>query len=86
MLDGLFARAQMLPWAPCIIIIDEIEVLVPNRLGGGDKKDQDTSGLIKFLSRFGGANPVSNLYVVGATNLLSDIDPAMKRCVGPVET
>lgn len=63
--------------APCIMFIDEIDVLTKSRADG-----KDSAGAGKVLTvilQQMDALRDSEVYVVGATNLLSHIDPAVSR-------
>lgn len=64
--------------APCIVAFDEIESLVPKR------STEDSSGVSQrvtsqFLSEFSGLEELKGVVVIGTTNRLDLIDPALLR-------
>ena len=68
---------------PCIIFIDEFEVVVPNRekigMDGGNTEYQSTVN--QFLSELDGFNEDSTdtVHIIAATNYIENIDPAVIR-------
>ena len=79
MIRDLFKRAKQL--APCIIFFDEIDALVPQRssgtgAGGSQERDRVINQLLATLD---GMDPISGVYVIGATNRPDAIDPALLR-------
>jgi hypothetical protein len=75
---AMFTRANHLPHLPVLLMIDEVEALVPdrNQLKGGDHAANVVNTVI---ARFGGGGDVKNLIIVSATNYLARLDPAFKR-------
>jgi transitional endoplasmic reticulum ATPase len=64
--------------APCIIFFDEIDALIPSR------SSYDSSGvgnrvLAQFLAEFDGVEELRNVLVLGATNRIDLLDPAVLR-------
>lgn len=68
------ARSQ----SPCILFIDEIDIVAPSRGEGGDDKfTQEVVGqLLQEMDGF--AKRSGRLFVMAATNSLESIDPAIK--------
>lgn len=77
MIKDLFSKARK--YAPCIIFIDEIDMLGLNR--GADRANSlaHRESLNAFLSAMDGFNQYEGVTVVAATNRLDDLDPAMMR-------
>lgn len=71
-IDRLFIRARKL--APCIVFIDEIDI-IGSRLGGMGK----TSAIAKLLAEMDGFQKNDAILVIGATNSINSIDPALLR-------
>ncbi|MBC7462151.1 MAG: AAA family ATPase, partial [Thermoleophilia bacterium] len=74
----LFAEARKN--SPAIIFIDEMDAIGGARTGGGDggtrEKDQTLNQLLVELDGFGGDDQV---VIIGATNRLETLDPALLR-------
>ncbi|MCW2971771.1 MAG: ATP-dependent metallopeptidase FtsH/Yme1/Tma family protein [Thermoleophilia bacterium] len=74
----LFAEARKN--SPAIIFIDEMDAIGGARTGGGDggsrEKDQTLNQLLVELDGFGGEDQV---VIIGATNRLETLDPALLR-------
>jgi len=71
-----FAREK----SPTIIFIDEIDSIGSFRMDvstGGDREVQRT--LMQLLSEIDGFNPLENVKIIGATNRIDIIDPALLR-------
>ena len=67
---------------PCILLIDEIDSLVGSRDGGDDGTSKAMQLVTtSFLTEVGEllADPLSRVFLVGATNRAWEIDDAMKR-------
>jgi len=71
----LFADAKAM--APCMLFLDEIEALVPNRSGGGIDFHYQAE-VNEFLVHLNESQK-NRILVVGATNLPDHIDPAVRR-------
>src|ERR1017187_1552108 len=71
----LFADAKAS--APCMLFLDEIEALVPNRSGGGMGHHYQAE-VNEFLVHLNECEK-NKILVVGATNLPDLIDPAVRR-------
>jgi len=79
-LNAIADRARLVPWDTCVILIDEIDSLVPDRESQKNQQGSNNNDLIGvFLSLMDGAKVVKNLKVIGTTNLLNSIDAAMRR-------
>ena len=71
----LFAKARKS--APCIIFIDEIDSIGSKRVGGENGEDRKTINAL--LTEMDGFNESDNIIVIGATNRIEDLDPALMR-------
>jgi len=71
----VFARARAS--APCILFIDEIDSVAPKR--GGEQADKLTNEIVnQMLQEMDGARQhTQEVFVLGATNLPEQIDPAI---------
>lgn len=65
--------------SPCIIFFDEIDALVPTRSGGSTESHVAERVLSQFLAEFDGIEELSGVLVLGATNRLDMLDPAVLR-------
>ncbi len=64
--------------APCIVFFDEIDSLVPKR--GGDSDSHVTERVVsQFLAELDGIEELKGVVVLGATNRLDIVDPALLR-------
>lgn len=63
--------------APCIIFIDEIDCLGRRRNGGSNSENNQT--LNALLQKMDGLGNKSGIFVIGATNRISDLDQALLR-------
>ncbi|HBP6530829.1 TPA: AAA family ATPase [Pseudomonas aeruginosa] len=65
--------------APCIVFIDEIDGIGARRQGG-DSVDAENNRIInRFLVEMDGFDNSKGVYIIGATNFGSSLDPAMMR-------
>ena len=64
--------------APCIVFFDEIDALIPVRGGGGDSHVSERV-LSQFLAELDGVEELKNVLVLGTTNRIDLLDPAMLR-------
>ena len=65
--------------APCIIFFDEIDSLVPSRGGGTADSHVSERVLSQFLAELDGVEELKGVLVLGATNRVDLVDPAMLR-------
>jgi transitional endoplasmic reticulum ATPase len=65
--------------APCIIFLDETEALLPARGMGGSDSHVSERVLSQFLAELDGIEELKGVLVLGATNRLDLIDPAVLR-------
>nr|WP_279306689.1 ATP-dependent zinc metalloprotease FtsH [Microvirga solisilvae] len=66
--------------APCLIFIDEIDAIGRKRGGGGSAADREfESTLNQLLVEMDGFNTSSGVIVIGATNRVDVLDPALLR-------
>jgi len=65
--------------APCIIFLDETEALLPARGTGGADSHVSDRVLSQFLAELDGIEELKGVFVLGATNRLDLLDPAVLR-------
>jgi transitional endoplasmic reticulum ATPase len=65
--------------APCIIFLDETEALLPARGTGGFDSHVSERVLSQFLAELDGIEELKGVLVLGATNRLDLMDPAVLR-------
>jgi cell division protease FtsH len=64
--------------APAIVFIDELDAVGMKRMGGGLHREQDQT-LNQLLVELDGFGDRDNVIVMGASNRLQDLDPALLR-------
>lgn len=74
-LRNIFRKARQS--APCIIFIDEIDSFTPKREGNINNVDHKVVG--QLLALMDGLESRGDVIVIGATNRIDDIDPALRR-------
>ena len=65
--------------APCIVFFDEIDAIVPARGSGVTDSHVAERVVSQFLSELDGVEELSNVLILGATNRLDIVDPALLR-------
>jgi transitional endoplasmic reticulum ATPase len=65
--------------APCIVFFDEIDALLPTRSSGNSDSHVSERVLSQFLADFDGIEELKGVLVLGATNRLDILDPAVLR-------
>ncbi len=65
--------------SPCIMFFDEIDALVPARGGGSSDSHVSERVLSQFLAEMDGIEELKGVLVLGATNRLDILDPAILR-------
>jgi len=65
--------------SPCIIFFDEIDALVPARGGGSTESHVAARVLSQVLAELDGIEELKGVLVLGATNRLDMLDPAVLR-------
>ena len=75
---SMYKKAQSLK--PCIVFIDEIDVLGSKRVGGGDggQRESDQT-LVALLERMDGMGTEDGILFIGATNRIEILDKALTR-------
>nr|WP_297347141.1 CDC48 family AAA ATPase [uncultured Glaciecola sp.] len=73
----LFLKARQA--APCIIFLDEVDSVVPARGEGSTDSRVAERVLSQFLTEMDGLEELNGVFVMGATNRVDLIDPAMLR-------
>ena len=80
-IKALFDEAKILVETkkqPCIIFFDELEALFKKR--SSEQSETSSRVLTEFLNRMGGATSnLKNVLLIGATNLINQIDEAVLR-------
>jgi cell division protease FtsH len=75
---SLFAYARKN--TPCVIFIDEFDAIGSKRSEGGDVISKESNGTLnQLLVQMDGFDDNSGILVVGATNMVDQLDPAVKR-------
>ncbi|ELZ20276.1 holliday junction DNA helicase [Halosimplex carlsbadense 2-9-1] len=64
--------------APCLLFIDEIDGIAGDRGGGADMNSSEQQLVNQLLTELESLDD-HDVVVVGATNLLEDVDPAIRR-------
>jgi len=65
--------------APCIVFFDEIDALIPTRGGASSDSHVSERVLSQFLAEFDGIEELKGVLVLGATNRMDILDPAVLR-------
>jgi len=74
----IFKKARQA--APCIVFFDEIDAMMPTRGGeGADSSGVTDRVLSQFLVEMDGVEDLKGVMVLGATNRLDRLDPALLR-------
>jgi transitional endoplasmic reticulum ATPase len=73
----IFRKARQA--APCIIFFDEIDALMPARGGAVSDTPVTDRVLSQFLAELDGVEEIKGVLVLGATNRLDRLDPAILR-------
>jgi len=72
----IFRKARLA--APCIIFLDEVDALVPRR--GGSSDSRVTENVVsQILTEIDGLEELHDVLIIGATNRLDIVDPAVLR-------
>ncbi|MBI3078574.1 MAG: CDC48 family AAA ATPase [Deltaproteobacteria bacterium] len=72
----VFKRAKQA--APCLVFFDEIDALAPVRAGSGDARVSERI-VSQLLTELDGIEELRGVVVLGATNRLDMVDPALLR-------
>ncbi|MFQ6120409.1 MAG: AAA family ATPase, partial [Methanosarcinales archaeon] len=64
---------------PCIICIDEIDSIAPSRSGDAHDSGVSNSIVTQLLTLIDGLEEMDGIFVIGTTNRIELIDPALKR-------
>jgi len=73
----IFRKARQA--APCIVFLDEIDAIVPRR-GIGSSDSHVTENVVsQILTEIDGLEELHNVLIIGATNRLDIVDPAILR-------
>jgi transitional endoplasmic reticulum ATPase len=73
----MFRKAKQA--APCIIFFDEIDAMVPARNAGGSDAHVAERVLSQFLTELDGVEELKGVLLLGATNRMDMLDPAILR-------
>ncbi|GFR25766.1 ATP-dependent zinc metalloprotease FtsH [Trichonephila clavata] len=66
-------------YSPCIVFIDEIDAVAQKRSTANNSAYHCRESLTQLLTEIDGFKSRKDIIVIGATNLISDIDPALIR-------
>lgn len=72
----IFRKARLA--APCIVFLDEVDALIPRR-GRGSDSHVTENVVSQILTEIDGLEELHNVLVIGATNRIDIIDPALLR-------
>lgn len=73
----IFRKARQA--APCIIFFDEIDSIVPRRASGSSGTHVTENVVSQILTEIDGLEELHNVLIIGATNRLDIVDPALLR-------
>ncbi|KAF6243152.1 AAA family ATPase [Nitrosopumilus sp. b1] len=73
----IFRKARQA--APCIIFFDEIDALIPRRGTGSSSSHVAENVVSQILTEIDGLEELHNVLIIGATNRLDIVDPALLR-------
>ena len=65
--------------APCILFFDELDTLVPQRGSGGNDAGVTERVIGQFLAEMDGVEELNGVLILGATNRVEIMDPALLR-------
>ena len=65
--------------APCIIFFDEVDALIPKRGSLGSDSHVTENVVSQILTEIDGLEELHNVLIIGATNRLDIVDPALLR-------
>lgn len=76
---NLFKKAKQL--APCVLVFDEIDSIAPRRDDDSGQDEHQTSNraLSQLLTEMDGISSRKQVFIVGCTNRLDQLDDAVKR-------
>ena len=76
--NAISQRAKLVPWEMCVMLVDEIDSLAPDRNSKNSSSgSEDLIGV--FLATMDGSKETKNLKIIASTNLLNKIDEAFRR-------
>ena len=78
MITYIADRSDVLPWELCVLFVDEIDGLAPNRKGQ-NVSDHHINMLSIFLSVMDGNKKKKNMLIIGTSNRLAEMDDAFKQ-------
>ena len=73
----IFRKARQA--APCIIFFDEIDAIIPRRGSGSSGTHVTENVASQILTEIDGLEELHNVLIIGATNRLDIVDPALLR-------
>lgn len=77
MVNRITERTNLLPWELCVLFIDEIDGIAPNRKGT-QASGSSVNLLSVILSVMDGNKKKKNLLIFGTSNRLAEMDDAFK--------
>ena len=75
MINAIASRCDVIPWEFCVLFIDEIDSLAPNRADPNVSADQ-VEGTYLFQALIDGNKKKDNLFIMGTTNFIEKIADA----------
>lgn len=79
MLNAIADRARLVPWEMCVLLIDEIDTLAPNRDDPANAGNKGGDLLGVFLAILDGSKATPNLKIIASTNMKPKMDEAFLR-------
>ncbi|KAJ3124110.1 hypothetical protein HK098_001379 [Nowakowskiella sp. JEL0407] len=80
MMDTLAQWSKLIPWQMCVLAVDEIDGLAPDRTAHANHGGKDKLDLVGLLLGYiGGIKDVPNLALFGSTNIIHSMDEAFLR-------
>lgn len=77
-INEIAMRCKLVPWEMCVVLIDEIDSLAPDRTAeNASTGSQDLIGVL--LATLDGSKETKNMKIIASTNLLDKIDKAFLR-------
>jgi len=77
-INEIAMRCKLVPWEMCVLLIDEIDSLAPDRTAEKSSTgSQDLIGVL--LATLDGSKETKNMKIIASTNLLNKIDKAFLR-------
>jgi SpoVK/Ycf46/Vps4 family AAA+-type ATPase len=72
LINSLADRCDLIPWEICVLFVDEIDGLAPNRKSS-DTANHKVDMLSVFLSIMDGNKTKPNLLIIGTSNSINNL-------------